>query len=255
MQICPANHISLLNLRNIREEKVILFGNSFILRTYASTTEKARFINQLEPRKAVAFVTGLIWDSPSSLVNKVIQRVTNAKAQALSSGKCAPLAASSITLFLEDGKNSLGERFKYEGRVDCFRTPSALLCCAGWYGEFYSYFEHTVHRASEIFGPGSTIASFFLLHPLTEDVFCCNLCCFNLWERGFIGQDWDGLRSWQRRITYFQGTAQTIEQGGKEKNRTSAIHGFGSFSTAKEHSAEDQRHEEQLTAWPSMALS
>lgn len=58
--------------------------------------------------------------------------------------------------------------------------PSALLCCVGRYGELYSYSEQAVHRASETFGPDSTMPQFFLPHPLTEDVSCCNLLCFNL---------------------------------------------------------------------------
>lgn len=48
------------------------------------------------------------------------------------------------------------------------------------HGELYSYFEHTIHRELETFGPDSTMPRFFLPHPLTEDVSCCNLWCFNL---------------------------------------------------------------------------
>lgn len=54
----------------------------------------------------------------------------------------------------------------------------ALLCTE--YGEFYSYFEHIIHRTSETFGPDLTMPQFFPPYPLTEEVSCCNLWCFNL---------------------------------------------------------------------------
>ena len=41
-------------------------------------------------------------------------------------------------------------------------------------------------------------------------------------------------------VTYLQGTAQTVEQDGKEEDGASAVHGFGSFSEVKVHTAEDQ---------------